>query len=121
VAVAAEVAHLSDVLYTWKRPVYLTLYLATDGWELIVRPALMALGADYVAVADERGQVWVISDGAVFADCTATARPLPTAAPALARKFLRQYGAGAFELSAGWTAACKRMARLMEDCTPATK
>ncbi len=122
-AASASADHLAELLTNYAalhdgRRLWLTISPRQDSWELLLRVALIGLGADWLAVLDKIGQTWVITDAVVMADCKRTARELPSAAPGLVRMWFRELPSEAFELSAGWTAAVKRMAELMEAISP---
>lgn len=114
---AAQVEHLAELLTHYAifhgKPLYVTIRPGVDSWELVHRPGLNSLGADWCAVKARDGQVWVITDAEVFRDLANIAREIPTVAPEFVRMWAHDWGADAFELSPGWSAGVRRLAAMM--------
>jgi len=110
--------HIADVLYTWKRPLY---YFAVplDAWIVVLRPGFLGTAANFAAWEVD-GVVRGVSDSAALKGSRNIAVPLPTMAVNVTRGMLETHGRPPL-MSDGWTAACQRMSRLLDDCAPAAK
>jgi hypothetical protein len=111
---AVKVAeHLAKLLAGYEKPLYVLLARGADSWDLLIRPPLLSSGADFAAIKDDDGGVWVFSDCAALKEWPDKARALPTAAPGMILKLAAAFG-DSFELSEGWTSAVACLAQAAE-------
>ena len=82
-------------------------------------PGFLSTGANFAAWTVE-DEVRGLSDSQALKGNRHVALPLPTMARTVARGLLETHGKPTL-MSDGWTAACARMARLLDDCAPSVK